>query len=169
MESVFDLAFWEFDGYLHRPLPDDRDAVVEQALAEIAAGSVADRDSLRAGVTLEDSQVFNAFAQRSAVRAVREGSSGCLRLGLLSLAMAGALDYRENLMVLSLVARSAEILGSNLDSVVESSADLLPEQALLRFRDFASWPEADRSIRAMGFAESGDGDEFNYLRVSPRA
>ena len=166
MDAIFEHNSGEFDAYFYSQIPDQRDTLVEQVLAEILAGSRADGEAVRSRSTLEDSQVFNAFAQRMAVRAVRDRSTDLLRMGLLSLAMAGALDYRENLMVLSLVARSADKLGSSLTSVIDASANLLPERALLRFRDFASWPEADRNIRAMGFAESGVGDEFTYVRAS---
>jgi len=136
-------------------------------LAHALRISKSDREALRSTASLKDAQVFNAYAQRVAVQAVRGHSPELLQPGLLALALAGPLDYRENLMVLALLSHSAQKLGGSLDTIIESSAPVLPGEALDRFRDFATWPEADKGIRAMGFAEQGSGGGFVYVRASP--
>lgn len=165
--TLLDHSSQAFRGYLQRPIPDRSDEEVDGVLARALQVSESDREALRSVASLQDSQVFNAFAQRAAVRAVRAHDPGLLQRGLLALAFAGALDYRENLMVLALLSHSAQILGGSLDTVIESSAAILPVDARDRFRDFATWPEADKAIRAMGFAEEGSGDDFVYVRASP--
>ena len=167
--SLFDHSKRRFVGYLQRRIPDPLDEVVGRVVAEhrVAITSGSKTSSLYIGDS--DAEVLGVYAQRMAVRAVRERSVEDVKLGLISLGMASSssIDYRENLMVLALVARSAELLGVDFGSLVDETAQCLPSQALEGFRAFARRSVEDRKIRNMGFAESGSGNDFNYVRASP--
>jgi len=164
--QLLDHSESAFRGYLKRPIPVAADFALEQ---QVLALSRRELEDARSSSSLEDAQVFNAFAQRAAVRAVRDSDVTPIVAGLLALSIGGVLDYRENTMVLALLAHSAEKVGTDLVSILRANSSRIPTKALERFEDVASWTETERSIRLMGFAESGVGDQFVYVSRSPWA
>ena len=158
----------QFNGYLRRPIPDELDELVERIVQAYSQEAPASRtSSARSGLGGAKAETLNAYAQRMAVASVRSGSTDLIRLGLIALGMATALDVRENVIVLSLLSHSAEILEASYADLVEKVARVVPAQAMERFRAFARRSAKDRDIRAMGYGTEGSGATFSYVHVSP--
>lgn len=99
-----------------------------------------------------------------ATLARREGSPEHLRIGLAAAGLAsGTGDQREAMLVLSMLWRSADVLGLDPEAEFRSAAERLDmSQALLAFG--ARDPE-DRTIEAMGYVEVEDELGFHYERT----
>ena len=167
MRQEADLSGPRFNGYLRRPIPDESDELVERVVQAYRQESPASRRERLSGLSRSEAEVLNVYAERMAVAAVRMRAIEPIRLGLIALGMAGALDFRENLMVLSLLNHSAEMLGASYDGLVEEVARVVPPRALERLQAFGRRPARDKEIRAMGYGTEGAGAGFRYVRVSP--
>jgi hypothetical protein len=99
--------------------------------------------------------------------AVRETSLKALREGLsaeqLALAVVG--DYRDSLPVLSLLFRSAEILGAEPAVEFAAAAALASPPDNRSLLDFLGRDEQDRSLASMGYIERHDDEGFRFERT----
>jgi hypothetical protein len=111
---------------------------------------------------------FHEFADHQAIESVRQNDPDLIREGLIALAIENArFDYRDSLVILSLLCHSARKLGFNDDDPVRESLNLarLPWSPYL-----VEWIERDefqRSIQMMGFAEGENEGGFTYDPVNP--
>lgn len=148
------------ENYLDTPLPSARDSQITE-LAE----TLRDEESItRAArsVAAAGETVLSPYAQRAAGLAVRQRAPRFLRAGLRATAlMAAGGDPRDVAIVLSLLWRSAELLG--LDPATEFTA---VGRSVGRHGEalhaFARRDPQDRTIQAMGYAEAGEGADFRY-------
>lgn len=161
------LSDKRFDGYLKKPIPHALDDVVARFIDELTTMSKEGREAVREHVDLSGAQVLNVYAERMAVAAVRLRAQNLLDRALIAIATAGAVDYRENLMVLALIDHSAGLLGTTLEQVILRVADYLPSVALDRMQKYCEREPSERAIRRMGYAAQGHGSEFRYVRASP--
>jgi len=122
----------------------------------------------------QHSTILNIYAMRTASFAVQRRDEDLLRLGLLALAVAylKTEDFRDNLGTQALLWRSAELLGLDPEEEFERSAARVPLAADF-FHSWINRSPDDQALAAMGYRESGAGDEFwfedPWLRSSPVA
>jgi predicted proteasome-type protease len=106
--------------------------------------------------------LYLTFSERMAVLAVRENSQARLWQALLAQVVEDfRWDYRENLMVLSVVYHSAKKIGADAKELFQRAADLAGARAADYLRAFSLHP---RSIRSMGYREVIAEDGFRYQR-----
>ncbi len=103
-----------------------------------------------------------AFSERMAIWGVRTSSETKLFEGLIAHVVEGfSHDYRENLLVLSLLYHSACKIGSDPSGLFEKAATFASPKAADYLRQFAHKPA---SIRSMGYKEVMTVDGFSYKR-----
>ncbi|MGO1055274.1 hypothetical protein [Crossiella sp. CA198] len=111
-------------------------------------------------------RVLGTFAERAASIAVRHQDARELRAGLLAAAIALSVtgDFREELPVLALLYRAAEMIGNDPDlefsEICEKWSGLTRE-----FVDFPRRIPEDKTIQAMGYKEGDDKSGFRFLRT----
>jgi hypothetical protein len=165
MNTITQLRDKKFVGYLKRRLPHELDTVVDSVVDGYRHGNAqtraATRDALNPGIAT----VLSAYGQRVAARAVRRRSAADLSRALVGLGLAhGALeDWRDNLYGLTAVGHSAQLLGEDLEALVDGVAAELPTPAVAALRDFFRQDPSNRSLSSMGLAAQGAGDDFLYV------
>ena len=159
------LAGKRFNGYLATRLPHELDAVVASAVAEYRAASPSARREMAENLQPRAAGVLSAYGQRMAAVAVRTGAVEPLRDGLVAMGVAEARlsDARDNLIVLAAVNHSAELLGTDLATLVDEIADEVPAAASAGFRDFAARQPQHKSLKSMGLRIWGQGESFLYV------
>jgi hypothetical protein len=161
-ELVQFLASDQTDGYGSSPIPSPIDDAVRRLLQFGSSADVVTPFSQSSEVEESLGFVLAAFAQRMAAIAVRNAEERYLSEGLLALRLAlRVLESREILPVLSLLLRSAQKVGSNVEALF--SAASVGDTAFRTFLTaFLRRSERDQSIEAMGYVESCDKDGFRY-------
>jgi hypothetical protein len=154
------------NGYGNLPIPCAIDDEVHALVAHLVALDPAGRRDLLSRMTQRHGYALLAFAERMAALAVREVRPELVDIGLSAAAISADLvDFRDALMVLSLLYRSAEKLGLDPSAAfakVESFGNQYFDECIRRFPHRA---EADRSIQAMGYVESEDQEGFRYQKT----
>jgi len=111
----------------------------------------------------QHSTILDTYAQRAAALAVQRQDPNLLRLGLLALAVAyvKTRDFRDNLVTLALLWRSAELLALDPREELERTATRVPPAADF----FHGWinrsPDA-QALSTMGCREANVRGEFWY-------
>jgi hypothetical protein len=117
-------------------------------------------------ITQDDSFLLYVFIERMAIMAVRNKNEECIFLGILAIIVEGLTnDYRESLMLLSLLNHSSIKIMKNLEDIV-SQLKLFMNQELNEFlNNFISRKPEDKSIGVMGYEEMITDDGFSYKRT----
>jgi hypothetical protein len=106
------------------------------------------------------------FSHWAATLAVREHDLSWISLGLDALGMDDfRADWRDSLIRLPLLYRSAEAIGENPDCVFEEAAQRALSSAASIFRSFLKRSPEDRSIGSMGYIERNGPDGVEYVRT----
>ena len=130
------------------PLPSERDEVIAALLDRIAQHP--DVPAVRSVLNREQGDVLAAFAERLASLAVRDPHNGPmhLRRGLLALGLAfgTAPDYRDVMLVLPLLWRSAQILGLDPEHEFTEMGRIVGGLGKQHFDAFITRSEWDRRI-----------------------
>jgi hypothetical protein len=158
-ERMDRIASPDFDGYLHRPIPDERDNLV-RFLVTVAVRSEGIGDAIVRRSTDRHAAAFRAFAERMASHGLRLGAPDVLgdAAGALSLAYAAG-DAREALLIVPLVARSAERLKIDHDIVIDRAVDDIARS----YRHTIEMGAA-RRLKEMGYHEIVSHEGLAYAR-----
>ena len=158
---IKDLESHNTSGYRYWPLPCPMDDKISALIKTFVHLEPADRATVFGKV--KKSFLFLAFSERMAVLAVRENSESRLFDGLIAHVLEDfSHDYRENLLILSLLYHSAVKLGSNPIELFRKAAALASPKSADRLVGFAQNPG---SIRSMGYEEITTLDGFDYRRT----
>jgi hypothetical protein len=112
---------------------------------------------------------FHSFAHWRAVLSVRENDPSLISRGIVALAIENLRDdYRETLIVLSLLAHSAEKLQGSAEPLFDSSLALASPEFAKFVTGFLAGPPWRRGIGAMGYREAGEGKSFIYVQNTDR-
>ncbi len=150
------------DGYFAKELPCPIDNDVQSVLRRLKERW----DPQMLGMTAVHGNVLVVFAERMANYGVRARDAELLEQALWALAIAAKLVYyKEVLPIVSLVYRSAELLGLDTRSLFlqghgPGGGDF--DEYLARFVERSA---KDRSIEAMGYVESQGVDGVIYKRT----
>jgi hypothetical protein len=142
------------------PLDEVVVAVIRAYRTSTASEQVAMLDELnRVGIS-----VLCTFPERLAAVAVRGQDVEPLQQGLIALGMVAALleDPRDHLFALAVINHGAQVLGTDLATLIDSVIGEVPAAAVAQFRAFAARAEGDKSLAAFGRRTHGDGTEFRY-------
>ncbi len=158
-----DVSQQRYTSYGPSALPNARDDEVEQYVDQLRAGGPGAVGSATDVASEAGRQVLRAYAERMASLAVRQGEPLQLLRGLVALVVGGL--YRnelEALMVMSLVDNSAHRLGLETAELFGQASRVVGHPGSVYLMHWLTRSAEDRSIKAMGFVESSDGDGFRY-------
>lgn len=148
------------EGYGNWPLPSSADDEVENALAALTPD-----DARR--LSADEADVLVTFAERMAILARRSGDPERLRAGLAAASAASTAeeeDEREVILILSLLWRSAEVLGLDAESEFLAAAERFDRSRAWPLTEFPERSPRDRPIEVMGYSELDDEFGFRYER-----
>ncbi|MBN2005842.1 MAG: hypothetical protein JXA21_20965 [Anaerolineae bacterium] len=136
-------------------LPCPGDEQIARLVAHYVSASRVGRAKISSLLSKDSCIKLNIFAERMAMLSVRQNSPERLQEGLIALLMIDSrIDYRDVLMVLSLICHSAGKLGLDLESFFEKVLQYAYRPVVAdSFRRFLRRESQDRSITAMGYRE----------------
>jgi hypothetical protein len=109
--------------------------------------------------------VLKAYSERMASRAVREQNKQWIVLGLIAANVdAWRVDWRDNVLVVTLHYNACERLGISANDVFSEAAAVLPLNVSRAFTLFLKRDPADKTLESMGYVASTDSDGFRYQR-----
>lgn len=146
--------------------PSPVDAAIDQVIDHYVALPPDERNAILTAFGPQHSFTFLIFAMRMAMLAVRERSAYRITRGLLALVIENArFDSREDLIILSLLNRSAEKIGADPAALFEQAAIVAEPQMAQALRTFVQRPAGLKRIESMGFHEIDGPDGFRYERI----
>jgi hypothetical protein len=150
---------------------------LEAAVDAFRAAAPAERAAMNAALTPGEAAILDGIAQEAAETAVREEDPERLRFGLAALALEGGYpDWRDTLVLLTLLHVSARKLGLEADRLFEDEADALayePVEERAYFstagariiRSYAGRPDRLKELDVMGHEEYVGPQGFGYRWV----
>lgn len=153
-------------GYWSSLIPSDVDRDISLLIDSIVNATNEERQFISSIFTDDYSFTFICFSERMACLAVREKSEKYLFEGLIAHAIEGGkFDWRENILVLSLLYHSAVKIGTNPDLLFNKAAEFAEGEIREIIRNFPRRAHEDRNIEAMGYVESENEQGFCYKRT----
>lgn len=156
------------------PIPSPFDEDMSCLIQRFIQSSDEERTFIRSIFSDKHSFAFIGFSQRMAVLAVRKRSEKYLFEGLIAHVIEGGkFDWRENVLVLSLLYHSAVKIGADPVALFtraaalagKPSAEELADVPIAKtIREYPHRAPEYRSIQAMGYEEAKDADGFCYKR-----
>jgi hypothetical protein len=146
--------------YLSRPLPCAMDEEISELIGLLVSLKLNERmafcDRVKPFLLL-------AFSERMAILGVRRHAESDLLNGLMAHIIKDfGFDYRENLLLLSLLYHSASRIGSDPVDLFQKAAAFASPKSADYLLGFARKPS---SIRSMGYKEVMTLDGFGYERT----
>ena len=154
-----------------------RRSELEAAVGAFRAATSAERTTMNAVLTRGEAAVLDGIAQEAAETAVREEDPERIRFGLAALALEGGYpDWRDTLVLLTLLHVSARKLGLDADRLFEEEADALAYEPVKErayfstagariIRSYAGRPARLKELDVMGHEEYEGPDGFGYRWV----
>jgi hypothetical protein len=153
-------------GYGHRPLRCTLDDVLGVFVRAFVAAAPLERRRIAAQGDQTLSRVLLVFAERMASLAVRVQSRTYLTSGMIALAAEGWMtESRENLSILSLLHDAAIRIGADPRETLEQVRQYATKSVTSSIEKFLKRSKEDKSIEAMGYVATADGDGFRYERT----
>lgn len=153
-------------GYGGLPIPSELDARITRLLEDWLEQDHDTRQHLLSQIREQQQFTLLAYSERMASLAVREHNDQHAFLGLLAQGIDGGhVDWRENMMVLSLHHDALLRIGAPPERAFERVASLLPATPAEYLRAFLRRRPESKSLECMGWAEGRDQDGFRYRRT----
>ena len=144
--------------YLNQPFPSELDRAITDLVVSFRGVPPAVRStwSKQLSFQVSDSQVLLTYAARMATQALREASEDRITAGLLAVLLeAERDDWRENVIVLSLLYDATTRLKADPRKLFKDVAEMAPElPSSETIREFPHRKPEDLSIEAMGYRTS---------------
>jgi hypothetical protein len=167
------IDYW---GTQHPPIPfgSARDTELAAAVAASARLSSTERQELLDGMLVREPgrlarlrvEVMRWFTVRAATLAVRTQDIQWVIRGLDALAMDDFRDdWKESMLLLPLLYRSAQLLGTDPDQLLEEAASRALPNAAIHYREYISREAEQKQVGTMGYIERDGPDGFEYLRT----
>ncbi len=138
-----------------------------RAIDQLIDMYLSSEEALRAKLISVTSQCINSFhsySQWMSGHSVRQNDPQIVLRGLIALALDDLRnDYRDTLVILSLLANSARKLQGTEDIQFRLAMAVSSPKFSKFLEDYLNRPAWNRNISVMGYHETGEGDSFNYL------
>ncbi len=154
-----------------------RRSELEATIGAFRVAAPEERAAMNAALTREDAALLDGMAQEAAETAVREEDPERIRFGLAALALEGGWpDWRDTLVLLTLLHVSARKLGLDADKVFDAEAAALRYQPVKErdyfsnagarvIRSYAGRPARLKELDVMGREEYIGPKGFGYRGV----
>jgi hypothetical protein len=163
-DIILMLALKNTAGYSSWPLPCPLDDEITNLINSFITATPLEQNVVsEEAAKLKLNFVFLAFSERMAILGVRENSQNRLFKGLMAHVIEDfRYDYRENLLVISLLYHSAVKIGIDPVDLFQRAAAF----ARPRVADFiVKFAKSPTGIRSMGYEEIMTPDGFGYKRT----
>jgi|SRR5439155_8209784 len=152
--------------YLRQPFPIELDEAITGLVEAFRQLDIGSRSSWAKALPMEvgDSQLLLTYAVRMATQALRNGSPDHIKDGLAAVLLEGERDdWRENVIVLSLLNDAAKNIGTNPLLLFEEAARMAPSlPSRETIREFPRRKPEELAIEAMGYRISTTSDGVQY-------
>lgn len=134
---------------LLNPAPSDLDSRIRESCSAFAKLSKQQRADFTAAVSLNEFYTLITFAKRSSVFALRKQDKELLKDALIALAMIEAkrTDYRDILLVLSLLYHTSSRIGVNPDQAFRIAAQFAEPEVQYLMVEFTKLEQQEKSLR----------------------
>jgi hypothetical protein len=163
-DIILMLTLENTGGYGSWPLPCPLDDEITKLIKIFITATPLERKVVsEEAAKLKLNFVFLAFSERMAILGVRENSANRLFDGLMAHVIEDfRYDYRENLLIISLLYHSTVKIGINpVDLFQRAAAFARPEAANF----IVKFAENPTGIRSMGYEEMMTPEGFSYKRT----
>ena len=154
------------DPYLLEPFPTPLDEVLDAVVTGFQSMSDSERRSWLGSIPISgrDSQILLTYATRMATQVLREGSTGRLTNGLVAHIIEGERDdWRENVMVLTLLFDAAKKLGVDPLPMFDHVASMAPgDPAAETLGGFHKRKPEVLTIESMGYRTAMSAQGVRY-------
>ena len=113
------------DTYTGAPLPCATDAKILEIVSGVINGTSDERQELYAAITKKASSSLQLFGQRMSMLSVRKKSADLLLRGMVAMTMVKKPDERSMAIRLTLLYRSAQLLGLDADEFFQQSVQYM--------------------------------------------
>jgi len=150
---------------------------LEAAVIAFREASPEERSAMNAVLTKAEAGILDGIAHEAAEAAIRGQDPERVRFGLAALALEGGWpDWRESMVLLTLLHVSARKLGLDADLLFEDEADALAYQpveerryfstpGVALFRSYAGRPDRLKELDVMEYEEYEGPNGFGYRWV----
>lgn len=146
--------------------PSTIDTTVKQLIDRYSALAPADREAFLTPFSMDQSFTLLLFAIRMAMLAVREHSTQRIVDGLMALVIEDCrLDWREVLIVCSLLNHSAQLIGADATALFDRAAGMASPTTAEHLRGFVRRDPGLQRVESFGWRASGSGAGFRYERA----
>lgn len=165
-ELVATLRGFDTVGYGGRPIPVPLDSAMTALISRYRALPVDQRTIFRESLQVVDGRALSAYAERMASLAVRTGSLETVLSGVIALGLSESTeeDWRETVMVLSVLFRSVEKLGGDPRELFRTAGRVLNAGAAAHLLLYTRRAPENRQIEVMGYVETIDESGFIYKK-----
>lgn len=148
------------------PIPCLFDSKISDLIDTYVNTSSEGQNFIRGVFSHKYSSTFFFFSERMACLAIREKLEKHIFEGLIAHAIEnGKFDWRENILVLSLLYHSAVKIGTDPTLLFNRAAAFAEGEIKKIIQNFPNRVPEDRSIEAMGYVESENEQGFCYKRT----
>jgi len=154
------------DPYLSQTFPIELDEAITRLVEAFRQVDIGNRSGWAKDLPMEvgDSQFLLTYAVRMATQALRKASPDRIKDGLAAVLLEGERDdWRESVIVLSLLNDAAKKIGTDPLQLFEDAARMAPNlPSSETIREFPRRKPEDLAIEAMGYRISTTSDGFQY-------
>lgn len=148
------------------PVPCLFDSKISNLIGTYINANSEEQNFIRDAFSHKYSSTFFFFSERMACLAVREKSEKYIFEGLIAHAIEnGKFDWRENILILSLLYHSAVKIGSDPIALFNKAAEFAEGKIKEIIKSFPNRAPENRSIETMGYVESVNEQGFCYKRT----
>jgi hypothetical protein len=154
-----------FDFYRPRSLAPEQQDWLRLICDRFSDALSEEREKINSLVTPEISFLFFMYGKTMAVEAVRDHDEAKIFKGLVALAVENQVfDWRDSLMVLTLLYHSAIKIGADAPNLFRRAAAISTSQTADSYLQFLARTPEQRDIVKFGFKEGTDlEDNFTYV------
>lgn len=154
-----------FEAYGLAPFPDPRDDELDEYIAALRRGGSKAIAAAIGSATLRGRRVLGAYAERTAVRAVRANDPSLLVSGLIALVIGGLYENDPEAQIsMALIHDAAHRSGSEPEVVIKEAARIVKnpgKKYLMRWLSRHPW---EQTLEVMKFEVGSDESGFRYVQ-----
>jgi hypothetical protein len=150
--------------YVEFPYPSELDQLIERLVSLYPMATEAERSEARQILTHQDaSDCLQAFVLRMATQGCRRTDPALISAGLMALVLKDERsDYRETLMLLSVVINAAVRIGADLDEMFDRAAEFATPEIAETLRCVLQDYLRDGNSSLMGHRAYDDPEGLTY-------
>lgn len=154
------------ENYYLQPIPCDLDGRIREFIRNLRAFSDEERSNLSSRISFRHSDALLMYSERMASLTIRYRDLDAAVSGLDAISILNDnYDYRDVLMVLSVLEDSVNKMGSSMQKLLCQAIEVKNPGLKALIKDFLARDPESKTLDKMGYVESSDEDGFCYRRA----